>query len=176
MDNTESFILPKEEIFMTNLDSSPELAVSPFQQTFLRNKEIRIDEFLLPFSGDGCTSFPYWWWFNTQTLNNLDICPSLQRIFLLKAILEPAQSTLTTITEYSETLRGLWEELNLKFGGSLEVIKSYMKLHVKTGIIPSIKTDPEQALLKLEKHQEIQNGLRDFWRFSKDKVLHKSLY
>ena len=38
MDNTESFILPKEEVFMTNLDSSQELAVSLFQQTFPRNK------------------------------------------------------------------------------------------------------------------------------------------
>ena len=51
-----------------------------------------------------------------------------------------------------------------------------MQLHVKTGIIPSIKTDPEQALLKLEKYQEIQNCLRNFLRFSKDDKCYINLY
>ena len=51
-----------------------------------------------------------------------------------------------------------------------------MQLHVQTGIIPRINTDPEQALLKLEKHQESQNGLRNFLRFSKDDKCYINLY
>ena len=52
-------------------------------------------------------------------------------------------------------LEGIWEDLHLKFGGRLEIIKYYMNLHIKTGVIPDIVKDSQQGLLKLGKHQDI---------------------
>ena len=43
-----------------------------------------------------------------------------------------------------------------------------MNLHIRAGIIPEIKEDPEQALIVLGKHQDIQDDLKAFLRFSND--------
>ena len=58
----------------------------------------------------------------------------------------------------------------------MEVIKHFMSLHAQAGIIPDIKMDPEQALLILEKHNAILDGLQDYMRLSTDNQLSINLY
>ena len=102
----------------------PEQMPSALPQTFPRNDNDGLQNYLLPFSGEDTTSFPYWWWISTQTLEKLNICPSMQKELLLKAIIDPARSSILTITESSGTLSELWEELNLKFGDSLIAVQN----------------------------------------------------
>ena len=51
-----------------------------------------------------------------------------------------------------------------------------MNLLIRAQIIPDIKKDPEQTLLMLEKHQEIQNGLKAFLRFLTEDNCYINLY
>ena len=58
----------------------------------------------------------------------------------------------------------------------MEVIKHFMSLHAQAGIIPDIKMDPEQALLILERHNAILDGLQEYMRLSTDKLCFSNLY
>ena len=76
----------------------------------------------------------------------------MQKELLLTAIIDPARSSIITITESSGTLLELWEELNFKFGDSSIVVQNYMQLHLKTGTIPTLNNYPKEALHKLEEY------------------------
>ena len=104
----------------------------------------------------------------TNILKNSGIHRQIWGNMILERIQEPALSCIPMSVKREAKFDEICKELNMVYGGAIEVSQNIMSTHLKTGSIPDPSLHPEAALKILRGHFECMEHAARFIELSDD--------